>query len=281
MPELPEIETLRRDLSEFMTGAIFERVSVHRRRSVRAHVDPGEFEERLAGAKVVSLKRKGKFLSFCIERGDGEVCALVAHMGMSGQLRRFSEGDVLPKHSHVRFHLADGCRLVFVDPRTFGQMYVDGLDDQGFAVSLKRLGVDPLNDGSRVHEAAQRFTQRSVGIKWQLLDQTIVCGIGNMYADEILFRAGIRFDRPGNSISDDELCKLASAIPKVLGEAVALRGSSLRDLQYRDVNGEIGGFQAKHRAYGREGHRCLRCDGMIERVFSKGRSSFLCSSCQR
>lgn len=280
MPELPEIETLKRDLSQFVVGAVLVDGSVHHPRAIRAHSSYETFLDPLIGSRVVDIKRKGKFLSLAIKSDESGEFALVAHMGMSGQIRRYSKEEEIPKHSHVRFELSDGSRIVFVDPRTFGQMYLDRLDEDGFAQSLARLGVDPLNERELLAPALERFTNSSVGVKWLMLDQSAICGIGNMYADEILFRVGLRFDRPGASLEASKLAELASGIHDVLSEAVVLRGSSLKDLQYRDVNGKIGEYQLMHKAYGREGLECLRCGGVIERIFAKGRSSFLCCSCQ-
>ena len=281
MPELPEIETLRRDLSQLILGKAIRRASVRTPRSIRAHSTFEEFEEPLAGATVLDVNRKGKFLSFTIGSRRDSTFALVAHMGMTGQLRSFSLGEEIPKHAHVRFEFMDDTELVFVDPRTFGQLYLDGIDESGLAVSLRRLGVDPINEPDRLLQALKRFSGCGMGVKWLLLDQSKICGIGNMYADEILFRAGIRFDRPGRSLKLDEFTGLAGAIREILNQAIVLRGSSLKDLQYRDVNGLIGGYQDRHQAYGREGLECLRCHGIIDRIFAKGRSCFLCRSCQR
>ncbi|TAN29698.1 MAG: bifunctional DNA-formamidopyrimidine glycosylase/DNA-(apurinic or apyrimidinic site) lyase [Actinomycetota bacterium] len=281
MPELPEIETLRQDLSRFMVGKSISAVSAANNRSIRAHSTVGEFEEPLIGTHVREIRRKGKFLSITVSSRHRQDFALVAHMGMSGQLRRFASRIEIPKHSHVVLELSDESLVVFVDPRTFGQLYLDELNDSGLASSLSRLGIDPINQPEQIFNALQKCMNRKIGIKWLLLDQSHVCGIGNMYADEILFRAGIRFDRPCQTLSAEEVAAVASAISEVLNEAIQLRGSSLKDLQYRDVAGGLGGYQNMHLAYGREGLECQRCHGIVERMFSKGRSSYLCRSCQR
>jgi len=281
MPELPEIETLKADLSRLILGRQVCGVSVRNLRSIRAHTTVEEFEEPLLGAIFLDVNRKGKFLSFTMGSDREPDFALVAHMGMSGQLRSFPLKEKIPKHTHVFFRFQDEAQVVFVDPRTFGQLYLDRLDESGLASSLRRLGVDPITELEKVMQAMISFSNSGVGIKWLLLDQSHICGIGNMYADEILFRAGIRFDRSGRSLGGAELKRLEKAIAEVLNHAIALRGSSLKDLQYRDVNGAIGGYQKLHLAYGREGLDCFRCHGVIERIFAKGRSSFLCRSCQR
>lgn len=281
MPELPEVETLRRDLFTVMVGKSIRYASALNRRSIRAHSTFADFEEPLSGTLVKDIGRKGKFLSITLESDRQSEFAMVAHMGMSGQMRHFANHEEVPKHTHVLFELTDSSLIAFIDPRTFGQLYLDELDSSGLAVTLSRLGADPISQPELLDRALAQCATSGVGIKWLLLDQSRICGIGNMYADEILFRAGIRFDRPGRSLEKEELSKLARAIPEVLNEAIVLRGSSLKDLQYRDVVGGIGGFQTMHLAYGREGLDCMRCNGIIERIFSKGRSSYLCSSCQR
>ena len=165
MPELPEIETLRRDLSQLILGKAIRRASVRNPRSIRAHSTFEEFEEPLAGATVLEVNRKGKFLSFVMGgRGDATF-ALVAHMGMSGQLRSFSLGEEIPKHAHVRFEFTDNTEVVFVDPRTFGQLYLDRIDESGLAVSLRRLGVDPINEPARVLQALKSFSDSGMGVK--------------------------------------------------------------------------------------------------------------------
>lgn len=281
MPELPEIETLRQDLDVLMSGRTIRSAVVSNLRSVRFHGDRVDsFSKKLSGAHIDNVGRKGKYLSFLLRGSDLQKFAMVAHMGMSGQMRCFSSTVDFPKHSHVRFEMSDGAFLVFIDPRTFGQLYVDELGDSNLANSLSRLGVDPILESSLIDEALGRFRRSQVGVKWLLLDQSRICGIGNMYADEILFRSGIRFDRPGTELNKKDLDSLSCTISEVLHEAIVARGSSLKDLQYRDVKGEIGSFQECHRAYGREGLDCLRCKGTIVRIFTKGRSSYLCTDCQ-
>lgn len=280
MPELPEIETLRKDLLEFVIGKQILRVAVSHARSVRAHRNPADFERSVEGSRFVDVKRKGKFLSFTLEASDISQKAVVAHMGMSGQLRRFHPEQTFPPHSHIKIELSDGTHLIYVDPRTFGQFFVEDLDGEGLGVSLQRLGIDPIMQTEDISCGVAAYRRSRIGVKWLLLDQSKVCGIGNMYADEILFRAGIRFDRPGSSLTDEEVARLSRTIYEVLTDAIVLRGSTLKDLQYRDVKGNVGGYQAMHLAYGREGLSCYRCKHTIIRVVSKGRSSYLCTSCQ-
>lgn len=276
---MPEIETLKTDLCRLVVGSSLESVTVNNFRSIRRHSCISEFSDALKDTSVSAIRRKGKYLVFEIMRNDLRL-ALVAHMGMSGQLRVFKSTDDLPKHSHVIIHFSDGTVLDFVDPRTFGQMYLDQPGDTWVPESLSHLGTDPILDSNMIRKALERYCMSDVGVKWQMLDQSKVCGIGNMYADEILFRSGIRFDRPGSSLTNKELDTITANIGYVLRNAIELRGSSLRDLQYRDVFGELGGYQVCHKVYGREGLPCSECSTMISRVFSKGRSSFLCDNCQ-
>lgn len=276
---MPEIETLRSDLYGYIVGNEVTSVTVNKDRSIRRHKDVAEFSDALEGAVVSAIRRRGKYLVFEVTKENSRF-ALVAHMGMSGQLRVFGRADDFPKHSHIVTRFSNGLFLDFVDPRTFGQMYIDKTGDTWIPESLSHLGVDPISDSDLMPKALERYCTSDVGVKWQMLDQSKVCGIGNMYADEILFRSGIRFDRPGSSLTDNDLDTLATNIANVLWKAIQLRGSSLRDLQYRDIFGGLGGFQVFHRVYGREGLPCGECSTLISRVFSKGRSSFLCNNCQ-
>jgi len=274
VPELAEIETIRRDVDHLYRGRTVAHVEANGVRSVRRHGDPAEFERRVRGRRVERAGRRGKYLTVLLDDGD----ILVAHMGMSGQLLRADTDAEVAKHTHVRLGFDEGPDLRFVDPRTFGQMWVTTPVD-GSVPELAHLGFDPLED--RDAEARLgRIVNRPTKLKPLLMDQSRVAGIGNMYADEILFAAGLRPDRPAASLSAPETAALYRAMVSVLREAVRLRGSSLADEQYRDLFGRIGRYQDRHRAYGREGQECHRCGGTITRVRSGGRSWFFCPGCQ-
>lgn len=270
MPELAEVETLRSDVAREFLGGVVRDVKLSGSRSLRRHADPAEFVDRVAGRRVDGVRRRGKFLLMDLDSGD----VLVAHMGMSGQLRRVEPGSKAFGHTHVRLGFA-AAELHFVDPRTFGQMFVSHAD----LPDLAHLGPDPFDfDEERF---AALFASRSTKLKVVLMDQSVVAGIGNMYADEILHAARLRPDRPSRGLSSVESVRLLEAVRCVLSEAILRRGSTLADRQYRDLYGEAGSYQQLHRVYAREGQPCTTCRERVVRVKSNGRSSYFCVSCQR
>jgi formamidopyrimidine-DNA glycosylase len=282
MPELPEVEVVRRGLAAEVTGKTIARVDVTGLRSVRRHAAPGEFVERVSGATFTDVGRHGKFLVLRLDTGD----ALVVHLGMSGQLRRATSSDEpLAKHTHVVFTFAGGDQLRFVDPRTFGQMFVARFDEvSGVVESLAHLGVDALvalaTPDAR-DALAKRVTARSTKLKPLLMDQTFVAGLGNIYSDEVLHTAGLRWDRAGESLTPEEVDALLDAIATTLADAVECGGSSLADAQYVDLFGRAGRFQERHRVYAREDEPCTRCGRPIVRTRFANRSTFYCEHCQR
>ena len=283
MPELPEVETVRRDVESEFAGRLIEDVHAGGVRTLRRHRDPKELEQRVRGRKLVDTGRRGKYLMMNLDSGD----VVVVHLGMSGQLLLAGVGDPQVKHTHVALSFDDGRELRFVDPRTFGEVFVSApVPPGGVPAELSHLGLDPLApDGEDEPDATeQRFVTllggRTTRLKPFLMDQTRVAGIGNMYADEILFAAGLRFDRPAGSLDEDEARRLFRSVVAVLSDAIVHRGSSLADEQYRDLYGRVGGYQALHRVYAREGSPCPRCGGPVERARSGGRSNFYCPGCQ-
>lgn len=274
MPELAEVETIRRDVDRVYAGRGIVDVDVTGPRSVRRHTDPSEFVARVQGRRLTSTGRRGKYLILALDDGG----AVVAHMGMSGQLLHAAAHDEVLKHTHVRLGFDDGTDLRFVDPRTFGQMWVT-TPVGGRIPELAHLGFDPLEDPDaevRLRDLVGRPTK----LKPLLMDQGRIVGIGNMYADEILFAAGLRPDRPAATLSEPETRSLYRSMVSVLTDAIRYRGSSLADEQYRDLFGELGGFQKRHRVYAREGQPCTRCGETVVRVPFAGRSSFFCPGCQ-
>jgi formamidopyrimidine-DNA glycosylase len=277
VPELPEVETIRRDIDKAFVGKKIENVEVHGSRSVRRHPDPEQFTSRLVGRTVVGTVRRGKYLLLRLDSAD----VLVAHMGMSGQLLLTEPAQPHQKHTHVVLSFASGGDLRFVDPRTFGEMFVTTPEALEAAVpELSHLGFDPLADQMAWTRFAQLLTQRRTKLKPLLMDQRFIAGIGNMYADEILFAAGLRPDRSSEGLGDQEIRRLYRSMVETLSEAVKHRGSSLADEQYRDLFGAVGSFQLQHNVYDREGQACPRCRAKIVRVRSGGRSSFFCEQCQ-
>ena len=275
MPELAEVETLRRDVEAEYAGRRIREVLATGRRSVRRHDDPAEFVARVQGRRLTGTGRRGKYLLLALDSGD----TVVAHMGMSGQLLRLDPGAREVRHTHVRFSFDDAPDLRFVDPRTFGQMFVTAAEG-GDIPELAHLGFDPLAADAEGRLRAL-LAARPTRIKPLLMDQSRIAGIGNMYADEILHAAGIHPDRPAKTLSDPEAHQLYRAMVVVLEEAIRQRGSSLADEQYRDLYGRLGGYRKYHRVYDRAGQACLRCGTTIARARDGGRSSFYCPGCQR
>lgn len=278
MPELPEVETVRRGIEDTIIGRRISEVKVLGRRTVRRQ-SPAELTDRLLGRRFVAARRRGKFLLLSLD--DGAV--LVVHLRMTGQLLFFGGKDKPPlaAHTHLTVALDDGSELRFVDPRTFGEWFVtSSLDDRGEPLELEHLGRDPLLEGLPSAYLASRFAGRRARLKALLTDQRVIAGIGSIYADEICFRAKLRPDRLGGSLTPAELASLARAARSVLGEAVKSRGSSLRDKRYRDVAGELGSYQGRHAVYDRAGEPCPRCGRAVVRLKIGARSAYCCEGCQ-
>jgi formamidopyrimidine-DNA glycosylase len=296
VPELPEVETLRQDLAKEVAGRKIKTVSVANGRSVRRHPSAKHFRALLEGRTVKVVSRFGKYLLIGLDNGD----TLVVHLGMSGQLLRVkSPKEPKPKHTHVVITFTQGGELRYVDPRTFGEMFVstrpaeDGAAPVGATTAaadgaavrrgvheLSHLGFDPIEDMMSWERFAVMLRQHHAGLKSLLMDQQFVAGIGNLYSDEILFAAGLRYDRPSDKLSAIETRRLYRAMVETLAEAIKHRGSTLADEQYRDLFGEVGDYQGSHQVYDREGQPCRRCRNQIVRVRTGGRSTFFCDHCQ-
>jgi formamidopyrimidine-DNA glycosylase len=278
MPELPEVETVRRGLQRHLVGRRIERVEVGRERSVR-RTSAEAVVHGLSGTVVDAADRRGKYLLLPLDSGD--TCMI--HLRMSGQVLLASAGASRPAHTHVVLHLDDGHEAWFVDPRTFGEVVV--FDPERVEVEvpeLARLGVDPIADPFDATRLRSVFGPTSRALKPLLLDQHVVAGIGNIYADEILHRAGLRPDRPASSLDRRRMSTLATSIVDVLEEAIDAGGSTLGDAQYVDLMGEGGSYQDDHRVYGRGGERCFTCGrGWIRRSVTGGRGTHWCPVCQR
>ncbi len=296
MPELPEVETLRQDLAKEVTGRKVKAVAVANSRSVRRHPSAKHFRAPIEGRTIKSVSRLGKYLLLTLDSGD----TLVVHLGMSGQLLRVKGAkDPKPKHTHVVITFTQGGELRYVDPRTFGEMFVsspppdtappsmpapgtagDGVALRRSVPELAHLGFDPIEDMMSWDRFAVLLRQHHAGLKGLLMDQSFVAGIGNLYADEILFAAGLRYDRLSDSLTATEVRRLYRAMVETLTDAIKHRGSTLADEQYRDLFGEVGDYQGSHQVYDREGEPCRRCRNPIVRVKSGGRSTFFCEHCQ-
>jgi len=277
MPELPEVETIRRDLDREFAGRRVESVEVTGKRSVRRHDNVDDFVSRIEGHKVLSVIRRGKYLLLKLDSRD----ILVAHLGMSGQLLLADPKEPRDRHTHVVICFDEGPELRFVDPRTFGELFVTAPDSLEESVpELAHLGFDPLDQPMAWTRFADMLYQRKAKLKSLLMDQRFIAGIGNMYADEILFAAGLRYDRSSETLTAQEVRRLYRAMVETLQDAIKHRGSSLADEQYRDLFGDVGDFQSQHQVYDRAGLVCRRCRSQIVRIKANGRSSYLCPRCQ-
>ena len=278
MPELPEVETIRRDLDREVVGKRIKAVEATGLRSIRRHKSKKDFVNKLEGRKITGVIRRGKYLLVKLEGGD----ALVVHLGMSGQLQR-AKGpkDPLAKHTHVVITFTQGGQLRYVDPRTFGELFVTSVDAVEEACpELAHLGFDPLDDVMSWNAFGAKLQAKKAKLKALLMDQKFIAGIGNMYADEILWAAGLRPDRGSETLSSQEVRRLYRAMVETLQDAIKHRGSSLADEQYRDLFGEVGGYQGEHKVYDLEGKPCRRCRTPIVRTKTAGRSTFFCGQCQ-
>lgn len=280
MPELPEVETVRRGLEVQVMGRRITRVEVGRERSVR-RTSRQAVIDGLTGATILSVNRRGKYLLCPLDTGD----ELMMHLRMSGRLLVADAGTERPRHTHVVMHLAGepAQELWFVDPRTFGEVVV--FDPANVAVEvpeLAKMGVDPIADGLSRAQFAGLLRSRSRQIKALLLDQHVIAGIGNIYCDESLHLAGVRWDRRSDAVTPREITKLHAAIMTVLADAIEAGGSTLADTQYVGVDGESGWFQLNHRVYDRAGQRCLTCGrANIVKIVVAGRGTHYCPRCQR
>jgi formamidopyrimidine-DNA glycosylase len=276
MPELPEVETVRRGLVPVLEGHCLTKVET-RRADLRRPFPP-RFAERLAGRKVKALERRGKYLIARLDDGN----ALIIHLGMSGRLIVDRPPDPPPgRHDHVIFVTETGARIRFHDPRRFGLMDLCPAQALSDHPLLCDLGVDPLSDDFTGARLAALFAGRRQPVKNALMDQRLIAGIGNIYASEALFRAAISPRRAAVRITSGAAARLASSVKRVLNAAIAAGGSSLRD--HVQPNGELGYFQHHWAVYGRAGEPCpgCTCKGGIRRIVMGGRATFYCPRRQR
>ncbi|MEU1837200.1 bifunctional DNA-formamidopyrimidine glycosylase/DNA-(apurinic or apyrimidinic site) lyase [Micromonospora chersina] len=276
MPELPEVETVRQGLAQWVVGRRISAVEVRHPRAVRRHEPGGEhFADVLTGRTITDVRRRGKYLWLPLDSGD----ALIGHLGMSGQLLLQPVGAADELHLRVRFRFADdGPELRFVDQRTFGGLSVSegGAELPDEIAHIARDPMDPeFSDAAFVAALRKRRTE----VKRALLDQTLISGVGNIYADEALWRAKLHGARPTDALTGPAAGRLLGHVRDVLGEAIKQGGTSFDEL-YVNVNGESGYFDRSLNAYGREGEPCPRCGTPIRREAFMNRSSYSCPRCQ-
>ncbi len=281
MPELPEVETVRRGLAPVMEGREILRVEL--RRPDLRYPFPARFADRLTGQTVRHLGRKAKFLT--AELSSGEV--LVMHLGMSGRfaINGGSQGAFVhatgedAAHDHVVFHVAGGVTVTYNDPRRFGFMELWPTSGFDAYPRLKSIGPEPLSNGFHADYLAAALAGKKTPVKAALLDQGVIAGLGNIYACEALFRAGISPKRLASSIPGVRAERLVPAINAVIADAIEAGGSSISDFSATD--GSLGYFQHRFDVYDREGKPCKTCGSEIRRIVQSGRSSFYCGTCQR
>lgn len=276
MPELPEVETVRRSLAPVLEGIRVDRVEVRHPRLVRRQPRPRDVPDRLRDRRIETLRRLGKFLLADLE-GD---LVWVTHLGMSGRLQLAEPGEPESPHTHVVVHTSTGREVRMVDPRTFGSVTVltpEELEES----SLASLGPDALEALPDPEALGRRMAGRRVAIKTLLLDQRFLAGLGNIYADEVLHRAGVRGHRPAGDLAPAEVAAVREAVPRVLESGLRWGGTSLDDLAFLLPDGRAGRYLERLAVYGREGEPCRRCGAPIRRSVIGARSSFWCPGCQR
>jgi formamidopyrimidine-DNA glycosylase len=284
VPELPEVEVVRRGLDEHVVGRTIAELALFGARVARRHTPgPDDLSARVAGRVVAQARRRGKYLWLALSDDPAEAPtqALLIHLGMSGQMLVQPPDALDERHLHARFTFRDDLpELRFVDQRTFGGMAWSELDAHGIPESIGHIAPDPFEDVFDVEAVVRRLRASSSAVKRGLLDQRVVSGIGNIYADESLWRAGIHGSRPASTLSRPALRRLLGHAADVMAEALDKGGTSF-DALYVNVNGASGYFDRSLAAYGQEGRPCERCGTPIRREHFMNRSSFFCPRCQR
>ncbi|GAA2732909.1 bifunctional DNA-formamidopyrimidine glycosylase/DNA-(apurinic or apyrimidinic site) lyase [Pedococcus aerophilus] len=281
MPELPEVEVVRRGLADHVVGRTIERAEFRGARVARRHLPgPLDLAERITGNHVEQARRRGKYLWLVLRTPDGSRQGLIAHLGMSGQLLVEPPDAPPEKHLHAVFDFADdGPQLRFVDQRTFGGMALAELTPDGVPEPVAHIAPDPLEAAYDAAAVVRRMKGKAVAVKRALLDQTLVSGVGNIYADEALWRAQVHGARLCSALTKPTLSRILDHAREVMLEALGQGGTSF-DALYVNVNGASGYFDRSLHAYGQEGRPCDRCGTPIRREAFMNRSSFSCPRCQ-
>jgi formamidopyrimidine-DNA glycosylase len=278
--ELPEVEVMRRDLEKDVVGRRIKSAEVkgtkNAMRVIRRHAKRKDFTSLLEGTKIARIERRGKYLLVYLDSGN----VLVVHFGMSGQMQRGTGRVALEPHTHVVLTFQQGGDLRFIDPRTFGEMFVTSADDLGKVKELAHIAIDPLDQVFTWPTFQYLLAEKAAKMKQLMMDQKFISGLGNIYSDEVLFAAGLRYDRLSNTLSSQEVRRLYRAIQEVLQEAIKARGTTLDDEAYVDLFGKPGEYQNELKVYGRDGLPCRRCRTPIEKVKISGRYAYYCPQCQ-
>ncbi|WP_042345400.1 DNA-formamidopyrimidine glycosylase [Bacillus massiliigorillae] len=274
MPELPEVETVRKTLEHLIIGKEIKDVTIHWPNIIKKPAEHEQFSDALKGQIVEAVGRRGKFLIFYLTD-----LAMVSHLRMEGKYGVFSSEEPVEKHTHVIFSFTDGTELRYKDVRKFGTMHLFMKGEELNQLPLKQLGPEPLDDDFTVDYLKSALAKTTRKIKAVLLDQTIVVGVGNIYVDESLFRARIHPERIASSLTDQELVVLVREIKATLSEAIKQGGSTIRS--YINSQGQIGMFQIQLMVYGRNGEACKECGTYLEKTKVAGRGTHICPSCQK
>ncbi|GIO89582.1 DNA-formamidopyrimidine glycosylase [Paenibacillus lactis] len=273
MPELPEVETVKRTLNQLIKGKYIDHVTVNLPRIIQRPDDVDAFAFMLKGHTIEGVERRGKFLRILL---DGLV--LVSHLRMEGRYGLYRKDEPVEKHTHVIFHFSDGTELRYKDVRQFGTMHLFAPGEEFNHPPLSKLGYEPLDDTLTPDTFKEVIGSKKTKIKAVLLNQAYVVGIGNIYVDEALFRAGIHPEIPANKLGDDELSRLYHSIVATLSEAVEAGGSSIKS--YVNGQGEMGMFQHSLKIYDRKDEPCYGCGGPVFKTVVGGRGTHYCPSCQ-
>ncbi|MEO8293044.1 MAG: bifunctional DNA-formamidopyrimidine glycosylase/DNA-(apurinic or apyrimidinic site) lyase [Actinomycetota bacterium] len=278
--ELPEVEVMRRDLEKDVVGRRIKTVEVkgskNALRVIRRHGKRKEFTSRLVGTKIQRIERRGKYLLLFLDSGD----AVVTHFGMSGRFQRGTGRVAMPPHTHVIVTFQQGGDLRFIDPRTFGEMFVTAGEDLGKVKEIAHIAIDPLDQVFTWQTFQYLLAEKAAKMKPLLMDQKFISGLGNIYSDEVLFHAGLRYDRMSNTLSSQEVRRLYRAIQEIMQESIKARGTTLDDEAYVDLFGKPGGYGSELKVYGRTGLPCRRCRTPIQSVKLSGRQAYFCPQCQ-
>ena len=274
MPELPEVETIRKTLKKLVVNKTIKDIKVFWPKIIKNPVEVEQFVDALIGETIVDVGRRGKFL--IIYTGN---FALVSHLRMEGKYGLYPKEDPFDKHTHVLFHFTDETELRYRDVRKFGTMHLYKKGDEFLTEPLIGLGPEPFSDEFTIEFLEKKLVKTNRKIKTALLDQKVFVGLGNIYVDEALFRAGIHPERLANTLNKNEITLLHREIVATLSEAVKKGGSTIRS--YVNSQGEIGMFQLELYAYGRKGEECKRCGTPLEKTTVGGRGTHYCPHCQK
>ncbi|KKB37616.1 DNA-formamidopyrimidine glycosylase [Bacillus thermotolerans] len=274
MPEMPEVETVRRTLKSLVAGKTVESVEIRWPNIIKKPEQAEQFADALAGETIHDIERRGKFLIFILDH-----YSLVSHLRMEGKYHLHQPGEEEEPHTHILFTFTDGTQLRYRDVRKFGTMHLFLKGEEHSSLPLAQLGPEPFSGEFTINYIKEKLQRTERSIKAVLLDQTVFVGLGNIYVDEALFRAGIHPERKARSLTEEEIEQLHKEVVATLQEAIDKGGSTVRS--YVNSQGQAGTFQETHFVYGRKGEPCKKCGERIEKIKVAGRGTHLCPNCQK